>query len=78
MRRDNLAAARARRGLTQEQAAENIGISTVYLRKLESGYVKPGRRAMVLIEQYYGVSMRELFPDIFLPTNDNEIIKKEA
>ena len=56
---------------TQKQAAKNIGISEIYLRKLEAGNESPGRKALIKIESYYGISMRMLFPDIFLPNSDS-------
>lgn len=65
VRRERLAKERTSRNLTQEQVAMDIGISTIYLRKLEGGQSKPGRETMLKLERYYGVSARELFPDIF-------------
>lgn len=65
MRRERLAKERTSRNLTQEQAAMELGISTIYLRKLEGGQSKPGRETMLKLESYYGVPARDLFPDIF-------------
>lgn len=78
MRRERLTQARTALGLARHQAADAIGISEIYLRKLEAGGAKPGRETMVRIEQFYNISMRELFPDIFLPVFDNQIINKEV
>ncbi|WP_018131375.1 helix-turn-helix domain-containing protein [Effusibacillus pohliae] len=60
-----MAKERTSRNLTQEQVAMQLGISTIYLRKLEGGQSKPGRETMLKLERFYGVPARELFPDIF-------------
>ena len=78
MKREFLILARKRKKVSQHQAAEDIGISEIYLRKLEAGTSKPGRNTLVKIEQYYGQSMRELFPDIFMPENDTKGINGHA
>lgn len=72
MKRQRLVEARKSLNKTQAEAAADIGISEIYLRKIENGASKPGRETMLRFEQYYGISMRELFQDIFclqpLPT----------
>ncbi|NLW90040.1 MAG: helix-turn-helix transcriptional regulator [Syntrophomonadaceae bacterium] len=75
LRRNKLIQARKSREKTLNKAAEDNNISTVYLRKLESGASKPGRDLMIRLEAYYGISMQELFPDIFLPHDDTECIE---
>jgi putative transcriptional regulator len=60
---------------TRKDVAKDLNISEVYVRKLEAGASKPGRKTLIAFEKYYGVSMRELFPDIFLPHGDTECIK---
>jgi putative transcriptional regulator len=75
MKRQRLREERIKKKLNQQQAAEQIGISAVYVRKLESGVVKPGRDTMLKIESFYGVSAKKLFPDIFLSFNDKKLIK---
>ena len=65
----------AERKSSRKSTAEQLGISEVYLRKIETGLSKPGRDTMIKFEKYYGVSMRDLFPDIFLSINDTECIK---
>ncbi|MFC4768498.1 helix-turn-helix transcriptional regulator [Effusibacillus consociatus] len=71
MRRERLSKERASRNLTQEQVAMEIGISTIYLRKLEGGQSKPGRETMLKLEHFYGVPARDLFPDIFSGFSDS-------
>lgn len=74
LKREFLANQRISRNLTQEQVAGDLGISTIYLRKLEGGHSKPGRETMLKLERYYNTSMKELFPDLFdekvYPTKD--------
>lgn len=64
--------------LTQVELAENLGISEVYVRKLESGTRNPSIALMIKIEKLFGISMKELFPDIFFNSNDTKCIKKLA
>jgi transcriptional regulator with XRE-family HTH domain len=59
------------------QVAYDLGISEVYVRKLESGAVKPGRDTMFKFENYYNVSAKKLFPDIFLDINDKKVTNDE-
>lgn len=65
MKRERLALERTSRHLTQAEAARELGISVIYLRKLEGGHSKPGRQTMLKIEHFYGVPSNELFPDVF-------------
>lgn len=51
---------------TQEQVANKIGISQKHLSAIETGFRNPSISIMKKLEQYYGVPMVELFPDIFL------------
>lgn len=64
--------------LTQVELARNLGISEVYVRKLESGTRNPSIALMIKIEKLFGISMKELFPDIFFNNNDTDCIKKLA
>lgn len=54
---------------TQEQVANAIGISQKHLSAIETGFRNPSINIMKKLEQYYGVPMVELFPDIFLDEN---------
>ncbi|GEM_PF-3194100 len=47
-------------GRDQEKTAELIGLTTQYYCLLESGKNAPGKKAIALISQYYGIS-----PDFF-------------
>ncbi|UED78081.1 helix-turn-helix transcriptional regulator [Brevibacillus sp. DP1.3A] len=65
MKRNALVTARKSKNLMQDEAAERVHISTVYLRKLESGEKTPSVATMTRIAKFYDKSERELFPDLF-------------
>lgn len=75
MERKLLRKLRLKNKLTQQQLADQLGISAVYVRKIEKGDVNAGLPTMLKYENFFGVSMRELFPDIFLTTDDKKVIK---
>ncbi|SEP57787.1 HTH-type transcriptional regulator, repressor for puuD [Virgibacillus subterraneus] len=77
MERKLLLQLRIKHKLTQQQLADGIGISTVYVRKLEKGVVNPGRETMVKYENFFSKDMRKLFPDLFFNNYDKKVIKKE-
>ena len=58
---------------TQKQLAEKLGISTVYVRKIESGYI-PRPDIMVKYQDVFDMSVKELFPDYFSVFNDKKLI----
>lgn len=66
---------RKKHKLTQQELAEKLGISTVYVRKLEKGVVNPGRETLVKYEQFFETDMKVLFPDLFFNSNDKKFIK---
>lgn len=74
MERQLLAKLRNKKGLTQEQLAERLDISAIYVRKLEKGAVNPGRKTMIKYENYFKVSMKRLFPDLFFENDDTKLI----
>lgn len=76
--REELIKLRKQNHLTQFQLAQILGISEVYVRKLEKGTRNPSISLMLKIEVVFGVSMKEIFPDIFLLTNDTKCIEKFA
>lgn len=77
MSRPLLKQLREKHNLTQEQLAEKLDISTVYVRKLEKGVANPGRETMLKYERFFNRDMRELFPDLFFNKNDKEFINNE-
>ncbi|MGH1010116.1 helix-turn-helix transcriptional regulator [Bacillus toyonensis] len=58
---------------TQKKLAEKIGISTVYVRKIEGGYI-PRPDIMVKYQDVFNISVKELFPDYFSAFNDKKSI----
>lgn len=75
MERKTLLQQRMEHDLTQQQLAKKLGISTVYVRKLEKGVVNPGRETLVRYESFFNKDMKTLFPDLFFGTNDKKLIK---
>jgi putative transcriptional regulator len=73
--RNRLVDERLKRNLTQKQVAEMLSISEVYVRKIEKGLRNPGRETMLKFEQLYGISDRNLFPDLFQVFIDTKRIK---
>ncbi|WP_233269601.1 helix-turn-helix transcriptional regulator [Alteribacillus sp. YIM 98480] len=78
MERKILVQLRNDNNLTQEQLGKEIGISTVYVRKLEKGVVDPGINTMIKYEKFFNKDMKKLFPDIFFDSNDKKFIKNET
>lgn len=66
---------RKRHKLTQQELAEKLGISTVYVRKLEKGVANPGRETLIKYEKFFDEDMKNMFPDLFYDNNDKKIIK---
>lgn len=75
MKRNRLIEERNKRKKSRKLVAEELGISIIYVRKIENGQATPGRDLMLKIESYYGLGIKTLFPDIFLNKNDKEFIK---
>ncbi|MEK4628077.1 helix-turn-helix transcriptional regulator [Solibacillus sp. FSL R7-0682] len=76
--RKKLIEKRKQHKLTQIDLAKQLGISEVYVRKLERGSRNPSITLMIKFEEFFDLSMKELFPDIFLKENDTKCIKKLA
>lgn len=77
MERKLLKALRIKHKLTQQELSERLGISTVYVRKLENGDANPGRETMIKYENFFQVDMRKLFSDLFFDCNDKKCIKTQ-
>ncbi|MCT6925859.1 helix-turn-helix transcriptional regulator [Metasolibacillus sp.] len=76
--RTTLIEQRKKKNLTQSAVATLLGISEIYVRKLENGDRNPSITMMLKFEKFYCVSMKELFPDIFFVTNDTICTKNLA
>lgn len=75
MKRDRIIQERKKRKMKQSELAKALGISEIYVRKIESGTVKPGRDTILKFEAFYKIGQKTLFPDIFLTMNDKKLIK---
>lgn len=54
---DHLKSLRTRRGLTQSQVAEIIGVSTVTIARYESGEREPSNNKLIQLAEYFNVSI---------------------
>ncbi|MBA4544481.1 helix-turn-helix transcriptional regulator [Thermoactinomyces daqus] len=73
--RKRLKEERKKRKLTQKELAKRLGISEVWVKKIENGVSDPGRNLMFKFEKFFGLSHRELFPDLFEQIDDTFCIK---
>ena len=76
MKRTRLRQERLERGMSYQDVANELGISSVYVRKIESGDRNPGFVTALRFENLFGVGAKELFPDIFLQAYDTKRTKK--
>ncbi|MGO4899828.1 helix-turn-helix transcriptional regulator [Bacillus sp. GM2] len=63
--RKRLIEERSKKGWSQKQVSERLGLSEIYVRKIERGTRNPGRETMLKFEMLYSVPDRLLFPDLF-------------
>lgn len=75
--RERLVNERLKKSLTQAEVAEKLCLSEVFVRKIEKGNRNPSVTTMLKFENFYGVSIRHLFPDIFKNMNDTKCIRNE-
>jgi len=78
VKREKLINLRKSKGLTQEKMAKEIGISTVYVRKIENGDVDPGRNTLLKYQKFFNEDASTLFPDIFFSIRDKKLIKNSS
>lgn len=53
---------RKQKGLTQEQLAEKIGVSTTWIGYIETGYRRPNLKMVYKIARVLDVRIRDIFP----------------
>ncbi|QNK86475.1 helix-turn-helix transcriptional regulator [Sporosarcina sp. resist] len=75
--REVLIEKRQQKELTQLEVAEKIGVSEVFVRKIEKSDRNPSVETMLKFESLYSTSMRLLFPDIFQVSSDTKCIKSK-
>ncbi|MEM5624024.1 helix-turn-helix transcriptional regulator [Bacillus wiedmannii] len=73
--RKRLVNERTSRKLTQEDLAEALDLSTVFVRKIEKGERNPSVKTMKKYQSFFGVRVTELFPDIFNDFDDTKRIE---
>ncbi len=54
---------RERRGLTQEEVAEELGVSRQSVSQWESGKTFPSVKKQIVLSRLYGVPMEQLYPE---------------
>ncbi|MFJ7646917.1 helix-turn-helix transcriptional regulator [Lysinibacillus sp. NPDC097279] len=52
-------------GYTRKEVASNIGLSEIFVRKLEEGGRNPSIKTMLKFQDLYGEPIEKLFPDVF-------------
>lgn len=75
----NIKKYRCEKGLTQESAAEQCGLSTNYFRQIELGNKVPKLETFIRIAEVLGVSTDLLFAGIFsvaTEASSNELFQK--
>nr|WP_217368961.1 helix-turn-helix transcriptional regulator [Brevibacillus sp. HB1.4B] len=70
-KREFLSACRKAKG-SQSYVANQLEISTVYVRMIENGTFTPGRDLMFKMSDYFNEPIIKLFPDYF---DNNRVIK---
>ncbi len=61
---DNLTAYRKQAGLSQEQLGERVGVSRQTVSKWEAGQSYPDFHRLVLLSDYFGLTLDELVKDV--------------
>ncbi|MDT2604961.1 helix-turn-helix transcriptional regulator [Enterococcus dongliensis] len=64
--------------LTQEQLAEKLSVSEVFIRKLEAGTSNPSTTMAVEFAEFFKKPLDYLFPDIFLLSFDTKRTKRKT
>lgn len=53
---------RRQKGITQEQLAETVGVSTTWIGYIETGYRRPNLKMIYKIARALGVKVKDIFP----------------
>ncbi|MDR2574094.1 MAG: helix-turn-helix transcriptional regulator [Desulfovibrio sp.] len=72
-----IAEARARQGMSQEQLAEAIDSTNVYISLLENGQRQPSLNATILIACSLGIRPEELLGQVCSLLNSKDILSNE-
>lgn len=49
---------------TQDKVGQDNGVTGTTIRYIENGYVIPSGKLMIRLSNYFGETIKELFPDI--------------
>lgn len=60
-----LATKRIDAGYTRLEVASNLGLSEIFVRKLEEGGRNPSIKTMLKFQELYNEPIENLFPDVF-------------
>lgn len=77
MKRQKMREKRLEKGMTFKEVAEKVGLSAVYIRKIENGDRTPSLVSAAKLSNLLGLSVKSLYPDIFLQNFDTKCIEKE-
>lgn len=66
---------RKRRRLTRKEVSKALDLAEITIRKLEEGGRDPSIKTAGKLSLFYNKKMEDLFPDIFLHSNDTKSIK---
>ena len=69
---NNLRKERARFGKSQQDVADDLGVTQAYITQIEGGYRRPSDDLKIKISRYYGKSIEYLFFDELITNSDNE------
>ena len=50
------------KGITQEQLAEKVGVSTTWIGYIETGFRRPNLKMIYKIARALGVKVKDIFP----------------
>ena len=60
-KREKLIVLREKLGLTQKEAAKNIGISRSFLTEIENGTKDPSYKTIIKFINFYGEEVKDIF-----------------
>ena len=69
---NNLRKERARFGKSQQDVADDLGVTQAYITQIEGGHRRPSDDLKIKISRYYGKSIEYLFFDELITNSDNE------
>lgn len=62
---------------SQQIVADDLNISRQYLSALEKGVRNPTVKLMVKMSDYFGISERKLFPDLYNDEESHKTLQKK-